>query len=123
MPSYTFVSTANAFVMRGATPVFVDVNYDDANINFEEIEKSISKKTKAVVVVHYAGIACEIEKIKKLCNQKKIFLIEDAAHSILSKKNQIGLKRCKNDKIYLNNFKSHLNIHILTNSLYSEQLD
>lgn len=86
MPSYTFVSTANAFVMRGATPVFVDVNYDDANINFEEIKKSISKKTKAVVVVHYAGIACEIEKIKKLCNQKKIFLIEDAAHSILSKK-------------------------------------
>ena len=84
MPSFTFVSTANAFVLRGAKPVFVDINNRDLNIDSNKIEKAITKKTKAIVVVHYAGISCDIKKIKTIAKKNKIFLIEDAAHSILS---------------------------------------
>ena len=84
MPSFTFVSTANAFVLRGAKPVFVDINNRDLNIDSNKIEKAITKKTKAIVVIHYAGISCDIKKIKSIAKKNKIFLIEDAAHSIFS---------------------------------------
>lgn len=92
MPSYTFVSTANAFVLRGAKPVFIDINQENLNIDINQIEKSITKKTKAIVIVHYAGISCEIDKIKKIAKKRNIYLIEDAAHSILAyyKKKPLG---------------------------------
>lgn len=85
MPSYTFVSTANAFVKFGGTPVFVDIDTKTMNINYDNIEKAITKKTKAIVVVHYAGISCNIDKIVKLAKKYKLYLIEDAAHSFMSK--------------------------------------
>ena len=89
MPSYTFVSTANAFVLRGAKPVFVDIKTETLNIDEELIEKSITKKTKAIVVVHYAGIPCEMAKISKIAKKHNLFLIEDAAQALFSKyKNQ-----------------------------------
>ena len=87
MPSYTFVSTANAFVLRGGKPVFVDINEKTLNINENLIEKSISKKTKAIVVVHYAGISCNMKKILKLARRKKVAVVEDAAQGIMSKYN------------------------------------
>ena len=85
MPSYTFVSTANAFVLRGGKPVFVDIKHETLNIDPVEIEKEITKKTKAIVVVHYAGVSCDMEKIKKISKKYNLYLIEDAAHAILSK--------------------------------------
>ena len=85
MPSYTFVSTANAFVLRGGKPVFVDIEKYTLNINPIEIEKAITKKTKAIVIVHYAGVSCNMEKIKKISKRYNLYLIEDAAHAILSK--------------------------------------
>ena len=87
MPSYTFVSTANAFVLRGAKPVFVDIKSETLNINEELIEQSITKKTKAIVVVHYAGISCEMDKISKIAKKHNLFLIEDAAQALFSKYN------------------------------------
>jgi dTDP-4-amino-4,6-dideoxygalactose transaminase len=84
MPSYTFVSTANAFVLRGGTPVFVDINKKTLNIDFNEIEKAITKKTKAIVVVHYAGMSCDMEQILKIAKKYKLYVIEDAAQAILS---------------------------------------
>ena len=91
LPSYTFVSTANAFALRGAKLVFVDIKKNTLNIDEELIASKITKKTKAVVVVHYAGIACEIEKIKKITKKNNIVLIEDAAQAILSKFNDKNL--------------------------------
>ena len=85
MPSYTFVSTANAFVLRGATPVFVDISPLTLNIDEDLIEKAITKKTKAIVVVHYAGISCNMEKILKLAKNYKLFVVEDAAQAFGSK--------------------------------------
>lgn len=85
MPSYTFVSTANAFVKFGGIPVFVDIDSKTMNIDYNNIEKAITKKTKAIVVVHYAGIACNIDKIVELAKKHKLYLIEDAAHSFMSK--------------------------------------
>ncbi len=85
IPSYTFVSTANAFVLRGAKPVFVDIKKDTLNINEKLIEKSITKKTKAIVVVHYAGEPCDMDSIKKIAKKHKLYLIEDAAQAIFSK--------------------------------------
>ena len=84
MPSYTFVSTANAFVLRGAKPVFVDIRKDTLNIDENLIEKSITKKTKAIVIVHYAGVSCQVDKILKICKKYKLELIEDAAHAVMS---------------------------------------
>ena len=63
IPSYTFTSTANCIIMRGAKPVFVDINSHDLNMSAEEIEKNITKKTKAIILVHYAGVSCDLEKI------------------------------------------------------------
>lgn len=84
MPSFTFVSTANAFILRGATPVFVDVREDTLNIDENLIEQAITSKTKAIVVVHYAGISCEMDQIISLANLYKLPVIEDAAQGIMS---------------------------------------
>ena len=84
MPSYTFVSTANAFVLRGGKPIFVDIDAKNLNIDPIKIEKAISKKTKAIVVVHYAGISCDIDSILKIANKYNLYVIEDAAQAILS---------------------------------------
>ena len=85
MPSYTFVSTANAFALRGATPVFVDVEQHSMNIDPEKIISAITSRTKAIVAVHYAGHACDMSSIMKIANQHGIKVIEDAAQAYLSK--------------------------------------
>ena len=82
LPSFTFVSTANAFVLRGAKPVFVDIDPRTMNIDANKIEEKITKKTKAIVVVHYAGVACEMNKIEEICQKYNLLLIEDAAQAI-----------------------------------------
>jgi dTDP-4-amino-4,6-dideoxygalactose transaminase len=84
MPSYTFVSTANAFVLRGGKPVFVDIDLNTCNIDPSKIKQAISKKTKAIVVVHYAGVSCDMDSILKIAKQHKLYVIEDAAQAILS---------------------------------------
>ena len=89
IPSYTFTSTANCIIMRGAKPVFIDINSHDLNMSAEEIEKNITTKTKAIIVVHYAGVSCDLDKIIKIKNKYNLFLIEDAAHAFMGKyKNQ-----------------------------------
>jgi dTDP-4-amino-4,6-dideoxygalactose transaminase len=84
MPSYTFVSTANAFVLRGAIPVFVDIRADTANIDEQKIEQAITPKTKAIVPVHYAGVACEMDTIMAIAVRHDLLVIEDAAQGICS---------------------------------------
>jgi dTDP-4-amino-4,6-dideoxygalactose transaminase len=84
MPSYTFVSTANAFVLRGAIPVFVDIRPDTLNIDESKIERAITNKTKAIVVVHYAGVSCEMDKIIDISKKYNLKVIEDAAQGIFS---------------------------------------
>ncbi len=81
MPSYTFTSTANAVLLRGAKPVFADVNLNDANLNFKSVKKKINKKTKAIIVVHYGGNSCNMDKFSELKRKNNLFLIEDCAHS------------------------------------------
>jgi len=81
-PSYTFVSTVNAFVLRGAKIVFADSATENPNIDINEVEKLISPKTKAIIVVHYAGIACDMDKIMALANKNNIYVVEDAAQAI-----------------------------------------
>ena len=82
MPSYTFVSTANAFVLRGGVPVFVDIRPDTLNIDEKLIEKAITRKTKAIVPVHYAGVGCEMDTILQIARRNKLLVIEDAAHGV-----------------------------------------
>lgn len=82
MPSYTFVSTANAFVLRGAKIVFADSMPISPNIDADKIEELITPKTKAIVVVHYAGIACDMDKIMAIAKQHNLFVVEDAAQAI-----------------------------------------
>jgi dTDP-4-amino-4,6-dideoxygalactose transaminase len=84
MPSYTFVSTANAFVLRGGIPVFVDIDSKTLNIDPSKIEKAITKKTRAIVAVHYAGVSCDMDPILKIAKKYKLYVIEDAAQAILS---------------------------------------
>lgn len=84
LPSYTFVSTANAFVMRGAELVFVDIRPDTMNIDESLIEAAITDKTKAVVPVHYAGVSCEMDSIMDLAKQYKLMVIEDAAQGVMA---------------------------------------
>jgi dTDP-4-amino-4,6-dideoxygalactose transaminase len=84
MPSYTFVSTANAFVLRGAKIVFVDIRPDTMNIDEKLIEQAITKKTKAIVPVHYAGVACEMDIIMELASKYDLYVIEDAAQGMMS---------------------------------------
>lgn len=85
LPSFTFVSTANAFVLRGARPVFADIRPDTLNIDESCLERLITKKTKAVVVVHYGGVACELDSIIELCSRHNLALVEDNAHGLFSK--------------------------------------
>jgi dTDP-4-amino-4,6-dideoxygalactose transaminase len=82
MPSYTFVSTANAFVLRGGVPVFVDIRPDTLNIDEKLIEEAITRKTKAIVPVHYAGVGCEMDVIMAIARRHKLLVIEDAAHCV-----------------------------------------
>ncbi|WP_295442960.1 dTDP-4-amino-4,6-dideoxygalactose transaminase [uncultured Thiodictyon sp.] len=84
MPSYTFVSTANAFVLRGGVPVFVDIREDTLNVDEQLIEAAITPRTKAIVPVHYAGVACEMDAIIEIARRHNLKLIEDAAQGVLA---------------------------------------
>ena len=84
MPSYTFVSTADAFVLRGATPVFVDIRPDTMNIDERLIEAAVTERTKAIVPVHYAGVACEMDTIMEIAKRHHLFVIEDAAQGVMA---------------------------------------
>jgi len=84
MPSYTFVSTANAFVLRGAKIVFVDIRPDTMNIDETKIEKAITEKTKVIVPVHYAGVACEMDTIMEIAKKYDLYVVEDAAQGMMS---------------------------------------
>ena len=92
MPSYTFVSTANAFVLRGAKIIFVDIRPDTMNIDESKIEQAITDKTKVIVPVHYAGVACEMDTIMALADKYDLFVVEDAAQAMMSsyKGKQLG---------------------------------
>jgi len=91
MPSFTFVSTANAFVLRGGVPVFVDIRPDTLNLDESKIEAAITPRTKAIVPVHYAGVGCEMDAIMAIAERHGLFVIEDAAHGILSTYKERGL--------------------------------
>jgi len=82
MPSFTFVSTANPFALRGAKIIFVDIKVGTLNIDELKIEAAITAKTKAIVPVHYAGVACEMDTIMQIANEHDLFVVEDAAQSI-----------------------------------------
>lgn len=84
MSAYTFVSTADAFVLRGAVPVFVDIRPDTMNLDENLIEAAITEKTKAIVPVHYAGVACEMDKIMALAQKYNLLVIEDAAQGVMA---------------------------------------
>ena len=84
MPSYTFVSTADAFVLRGATAVFVDIRPDTMNIDEKLIEDAITERTKAIVPVHYAGVSCEMDTIMDIARRHDLLVIEDAAQGVMS---------------------------------------
>jgi dTDP-4-amino-4,6-dideoxygalactose transaminase len=84
MPSFTFVSTANAFVLRGGIPVFVDIYPDTLNINETLIEEAITPETRAIVPVHYAGVPCRMDAIMEIAKRKELLVIEDAAQALLS---------------------------------------
>ena len=84
MPSYSFVSTANTFVLRGGVPVFVDIRLDTRNIDETKIEAAITPRTKAIVPVHYAGVSCEMDVIMDIARRHNLLVIEDAAQGIMS---------------------------------------
>ncbi len=84
MPAYTFVSTADAFVLRGATAVFVDIRPDTMNMDADLIEAAITDKTKAIVPVHYAGVSCDMDKIMAIAKKYNLVVVEDAAQGIMS---------------------------------------
>ena len=84
MPSFTFVSTANAFVLRGGIPIFVDIREDSLNIDETLIEQAITPQTRAIVPVHYAGVPCAMDEIMKIAERHGIFVVEDAAQALLS---------------------------------------
>lgn len=84
MPSYTFVSTANAFVLRGAVPVFVDIREDTLNIDENLIESAITPRTRAIIAVHYAGVACNMDSIISIANKYQLFVVEDAAQGVMA---------------------------------------
>lgn len=85
MPSFTFVSTANAFVLRGGVPVFIDIRSDTLNIDETKIEEAVTSRTKAIVPVHYAGVGCEMDTIMAVAKRHKLLVIEDAAQGIMSR--------------------------------------
>jgi dTDP-4-amino-4,6-dideoxygalactose transaminase len=82
VPSYTFVSTANAFALRGAVPVFADVRPDTLNVASNAVADAITDRTRAIVVVHYGGVGCEMESIMELAERRNLVVIEDAAHAL-----------------------------------------
>lgn len=82
MPSYTFVSTANAFVLRGGIPVFVDIREDTLNLDERQVEAAITSRTRAIVPVHYASVACEMDAIMKIARQHGLAVVEDAAQAV-----------------------------------------
>jgi dTDP-4-amino-4,6-dideoxygalactose transaminase len=84
MPSFTFVSTANAVVLRGATPVFVDVRSDTLNLDETQVEDAVTDRTKAILAVHYAGVPCEMDALGELASRRGLVVIEDAAQALLS---------------------------------------
>ena len=84
MPSFTFVSTANAFALRGATPVFVDVRPDTLNLDESLVEAAITPRTRAIVPVHYAGVGCEMDEIDRIAKKHGLFVIEDAAQGVMA---------------------------------------
>ena len=84
MPSYTFVSTANAFALRGAVPVFIDIRSDTLNLDEKLIEGAITPKTKAIVPVHYAGVGCEMDAIMAIANKHNLAVVEDAAQGVMA---------------------------------------
>ena len=84
-PSFTFVSTINAFVLRGAKPVFADIRPDTLNLDENKLEALITPRTKAIVVVHYAGVSCNMERIMEIANRHNIPVVEDNAHALLGK--------------------------------------
>ncbi|MDT8421979.1 MAG: dTDP-4-amino-4,6-dideoxygalactose transaminase [Desulfuromonadales bacterium] len=84
MPSYTFVSTANAFALRGAMPVFVDIRSDTLNLDERLLEEAITERTKAICPVHYAGVGCEMDSIMAIADRHGLMVIEDAAQGVLS---------------------------------------
>lgn len=84
MPSYTFVSTANAFVLRGGIPVFVDIREDTLNLDERLIEDAITTRTRGIMPVHYAGVACEMDAIMSIANRHGLFVVEDAAQGVMS---------------------------------------
>jgi len=96
MPSYTFVSTANAFVLRGGVPVFVDINPVTLNIDENLVEQAITHKTKAIVPVHYAGMSCDMDKIMALAKKHDLYVVEDAAQAVgsLYKDRPLGTLGC-----------------------------
>ncbi len=85
LPSFTYVSTANAFVLQGAVPVFVDIRADTLNIDEGLINQAITKRTKAIVPVHYAGVACAMDEIMQIAETKRLLVVEDAAQALFSK--------------------------------------
>jgi dTDP-4-amino-4,6-dideoxygalactose transaminase len=85
VPAFTFVSTVNAFVLRGAYPVFVDIRADTLNIDESQIERRLTPRTKAIFVVHYAGVGCEMEKILAIARAHKVAVVEDNAHGLYGK--------------------------------------
>jgi dTDP-4-amino-4,6-dideoxygalactose transaminase len=85
MPSFTFVSTANAFVLRGVTPVFVDIRPDTLNLDEALVEAAITPRTRAIVPVHYAGVACEMDRLLDIARRRNLVIIEDAAHAFLAR--------------------------------------
>tara|TARA_B110000003_G_C16625388_1_gene524700 strand:- start:397 stop:1560 length:1164 start_codon:yes stop_codon:yes gene_type:complete len=91
MPSYTFVSTATSFVLRGAIPVFIDIRPDTLNIDESKIESAITDRTKAIMVVHYAGVAAEMDSIKDIAKKYNLFVLEDAAQALMSSYKNIPL--------------------------------
>lgn len=84
MPSYTFVSTANAFALRGGIPVFVDIRPDTLNLDASKIEAALTPRTRAIVVVHYAGVGCEMDRVMEIAERHRLLVIEDAAQGVLS---------------------------------------
>jgi dTDP-4-amino-4,6-dideoxygalactose transaminase len=84
MPSFTFVSTANAFVLRGATPVFVDIRPDTLNMDATKLEAAITNRTKAIVPVHYAGVGCDMDEIMEIADRHDLLVIEDAAQGLMA---------------------------------------
>ena len=85
VPSYTFVSTANAFALRGARPVFADIRPDTLNLDESKLEALITPKTRAIVLVHYAGVGCEMERILEIARRHEIAIVEDNAHGLFGK--------------------------------------